>query len=64
MFGGHSVRAEKAWELVARSQAVLEKTRNLVTLEAENAWIEFHYAGLAMDAAKRQADAGKDNLRC
>jgi len=62
MVGSRTDRSEKAWQLVARSQAVTEKTKNLVTLEAESAWNEFHFAGLAMEASKRQADAGARNL--
>ena len=62
MFGSRATRSQKAWELVARSQAVLEKTRNLVTLEAQNAWIDYHFAGISMETAKKQADAGNKNL--
>jgi outer membrane protein TolC len=62
LFGDRASRSQKSWELVARSQAVLEKTTNLVTLEAEDAWIEYYHAGLAMTAAKKQATAGQKNL--
>jgi outer membrane protein TolC len=62
MFGNRQTRTERAWALAARSQAVLEKTINLVTLEAENAFIDYHYAGLSMAEAKKQAEAGKANL--
>jgi outer membrane protein TolC len=62
MFGDRAARSQKSWELVTRSQAVLEKTTNLVTLEAQDAWIEYFYAGASMAAAKKQAAAGSANL--
>lgn len=62
MVGDKHARSAKSWELVARSQAVLEKTRNLVTLEAANAWIEYFFAGQSMAESKIQSDAGKKNL--
>jgi hypothetical protein len=62
MVGNKHARSEKAWELAARSEAVLEKTRNLVTLEAANAWIVYYYAGQEMAESKIQADAGNKNL--
>ena len=58
MFGKRAQRSQKAWELVCRSQAVLDKTRNLVTLEAEDAFVEYSSAGTAMVYAKRLSDAG------
>jgi outer membrane protein TolC len=61
MFGNKSARTQKAWELAARSDAVLEKTRNLVTLEAENAFADYFYAGQSMVEAKKQADSAKAN---
>ncbi len=62
LFGDRASRSQKSWELVTRSQAVLEKTMNLVTLEAEDAWIAYFYAGDSMTLAKKQAAAGKANL--
>ena len=63
MFGDRNSRTQKAWAYVDRSKAVLEKTRNLVTLEAEVAFIDWRQAGEAMIRAKRQADAGSANLK-
>ena len=62
LFGPRKERTAKAWELAARSQAVLEKTTNLVVLEAENAFIDFSTAGESMATAKRIADAGKASV--
>jgi len=62
MVGNRQTRSERAWALATRSEAVLEKTKNLVALEAENAYIEYHYAGLSMEKAKKQADSANSNL--
>lgn len=62
LFGNRKTRSAKTWELVARSEAVLEKTRNLVALEAENSYIDYLYSGKSMEKAKKQADAGNKNL--
>jgi outer membrane protein TolC len=63
MFGNRSSRTQRAWELAARSEAVLEKTRNLVTLEAENAFIDYFYAGQSMTEAQKQVEASNANLK-
>ena len=63
MIGGHGIRSQKAWELAARSDAVLQKTKNLVTLEADTAWCDYHYAGLSMAKAKIQLQESKENLK-
>jgi hypothetical protein len=62
MFGKREDRTAKARELAARSASVVQKTLNLVTLEAENAYIDFLYAGRTMAAAKEQRDAARKNF--
>lgn len=58
LFGQRKERTQRAWELAFRSQAVLDNTRNLVTLEAEDAYVEYASAGQGMVIAKRLSDAG------
>lgn len=61
LVGSRSSRYQKAWELLTRSQAVLEKTRNLVTLEAENAFIEYEAAGSTVAEARSELDSANQN---
>jgi outer membrane protein TolC len=60
--GNRSTRTQRACAIAERSEAVCQKTRNLVTLEAEKAWDDYYYSGLSMTAAKEQAEAGNKNL--
>jgi len=62
-FGDRKTRTQRAWELAARSRAVLQKTTDLVVLEADNALIDFNEAGKTMAIALRQANAGKNNVK-
>ena len=63
LVGNRSTRYERAWELALRSQAVLEKVQNLVTLEAENAFIEYEAAGLTMVEAKIEVQSADQNYK-
>lgn len=62
LFGSRSTRYQRAWELTLRSQAVLEKTRNLVALEAENSFIDYEAAIQEMAEAKIEAEKADANL--
>ena len=62
VFGHRKNRTQKINDLVARSQAVLDKTVGLVTLEAENAFVDYQFAGKAMIQSREQSDTAKKNL--
>jgi outer membrane protein TolC len=61
LVGSRSTRYQKASELLTRSEAVLEKTRNLVTLEAENAFIEYEASEATMAEAKIEVERANQN---
>jgi outer membrane protein TolC len=61
LVGSRSSRYQRAWELVTRSQAVLEKTRNLVTLEAENSYADYESAVSTVVEAKIEVDSANQN---
>lgn len=63
LIGDKYARSQRAWFLATRSEAVLEKTRNLVTLEAHNAFFEYYYAGFSMETAKKMSEASNSNLK-
>jgi outer membrane protein TolC len=61
LVGSRSTRYQRASELETRSQAVLEKTRNLVTLEAENAFVDYEAAVSTVAEAKIEVDRANQN---
>ena len=61
LVGNRQTRYERAWELTVRSQAVAEKARNLVALEAENSVIDFEAAGQTMAEAKIEVERANAN---
>ena len=56
LFGHRADRVHQAQELSARAQAVVEKTRNLITLEAENTFLLWQQAAEQIDKTSQAAD--------
>jgi outer membrane protein TolC len=56
--GHRSSRVERARDLSARADAVVEKTRNLVTLEAEDAYLKWVEADRKVAQTREGAEAG------
>ncbi len=61
LFGSRSSRTQRMAQLHERAQAVLEKTKNLVALEAENAFIDYEIAGKSVEEARIAMDRAKAN---
>jgi outer membrane protein TolC len=63
--GSRSDRMERARSLSARAAAVVDKTRNLITLEAEDAFLKWQEAFRKLGPASQSADTADklaDNL--
>jgi outer membrane protein TolC len=58
LVGSRPERVKHARDLHARAEAVVEGTRNLVALEAEDAFLRWEEATLQVSAAREAADAG------
>jgi outer membrane protein TolC len=56
--GSRAERMEQTRALHARAQALVEETRNLITLEAENAFLRWQEAAGQVPEARQAADAG------
>jgi outer membrane protein TolC len=59
LVGPQCERVARASDLSARAAAVLDKTRNLIVLETEDAFYRWEEASLKAAKAKRAADNGK-----
>src|SRR5262249_37679528 len=55
--GSRSARMDRARSLSARAFAVVDKTRNLITLEAEDAFLKWQEASRKLSVANQGADA-------
>jgi outer membrane protein TolC len=56
--GSRSARMERARDLSARAEAVVEKTRNLIALEAEDAFLRWEQAARKMPQTREAAERG------
>ncbi|QDU21435.1 TolC family protein [Urbifossiella limnaea] len=60
LVGNQADRVARAMAYSQRADAVFEKARNLVRLEAENAYLEYELASKNVLGGKRKFDFGKD----
>jgi outer membrane protein TolC len=60
LVGSRSDRVQHAESLHARAEAAVEVTRNLITLEAEDAFLRWEQASLQVPQAREAADAGDE----
>lgn len=60
LVGNQADRVARAMAYSQRADAVFEKARNLVRLEAENAYFEYELAAKNVTGGKRKFDFGKD----
>jgi outer membrane protein TolC len=62
LVGNKTDRVARAMEYSQRADAVYEKARNLMILEAENTYFTFELGGKRVAAAKTAFDAAKDQM--
>jgi outer membrane protein TolC len=58
MAGSRDLRMERARDLYARAQAVVDKTRNLIALEAEDTYLKWKEASAKVAATREASEKG------